>query len=496
MLIKKIQRRFITTPYGLFGADFIVFLFFTPFLISSLGQSEYGVYSLMGALVGSLAVLDRNFSNAVTKHIIIHRTDNRQNKEIDFISKYLVINGTIALICLATGFLLFPFLSLMFGIGLTSEELVTAKTIYIISLISVSISFVSSPFYSYVRGYEKYKCINAITFIRLILKVGLLSILFLLGFKAITVVAIDALLNLCTGMFFLIFSLKKLNIKIKLVKFDIQFLKHLTSHSLSMFLGSIVNLFYWRIGLLILGSSLGSVAVAVYSIGILLVNYYQYFSEGIYNKVFPTIEKMVITESSGEELTKYCSKIGRLQFFLLGGILLGFLLFGKEFIILWLGFDYEASYWISLVLLVLRVKRRERLRTTLQLSTLILGVILGLILNSFYGIIGMAVGIAIAVIVLNWIIINFLYVKVFNFNFFLFLKQLVKIIPSMCVSLLLSLPLYFWSFQSWGTFLCKCILFLMIYVSFFWIMGANHSEKVFLKSLIRKNVYAVKKMIA
>ncbi|MED4400909.1 oligosaccharide flippase family protein [Metabacillus fastidiosus] len=508
MSISGIKRGIITS-YSLKGADLLSALLFTPFLISLLGQSEYGIYTLIGALIGSLAILEFGFRDSITKYIFKYKMNNEEEKESRLLSMCIILYGVIAFLCLAAGLLMYPFLEWVFGGSLNVQEMATAKLIYFISLFSVCVSFFLGAFQSYIQGHKKYMFINRVMLLRLLLRMVLVSIFLLFGFKAVTVVIIDALLNIGTVVIFTFFSFKKLNIKLKFVKLNIQFLKESSGYSTVRLLGNIANVFYWRIGLIVIGCSIGSMAVAVYSIAIILVGYYEYFSKVIHNKISPYIAKMITNGADEEELTKVCSKIGRIQFFLLGGILLGFLLFGKEFILLWLGFDYEASYWISLLLmtamffqsiqysavLVLREKKREKLRMMLQLSTVVLGILFGFIFNIFYGTIGMGIGVAAAVIVLNGSVVHFVYIKVFSFHFSFFLKELLKIIPSMSVALLVSLPIYFWSFQSWGTFLLKCILFLIIYISVFWFIGANYSEKILFKSIMRKNIYSIKEII-
>lgn len=42
-------------------------LVFTPFLISSLGDGEYGVYKIIGSFIGSLAILDLGIGSTVLR---------------------------------------------------------------------------------------------------------------------------------------------------------------------------------------------------------------------------------------------------------------------------------------------------------------------------------------------------------------------------------------------------------------------------------------------
>ena len=52
-------------------ASTLIQLLYTPFLIRQLGQSEYGLYSLVNSIVGYLTVLDLGFGNAIVVYILM-----------------------------------------------------------------------------------------------------------------------------------------------------------------------------------------------------------------------------------------------------------------------------------------------------------------------------------------------------------------------------------------------------------------------------------------
>ena len=54
----------------------VVQLVYTPLLIRMLGQSEYGLYSLVSSIIGYLTVLDLGFGNA----IVVFTAKYRANK--------------------------------------------------------------------------------------------------------------------------------------------------------------------------------------------------------------------------------------------------------------------------------------------------------------------------------------------------------------------------------------------------------------------------------
>ena len=55
----------------------IIQLLYTPFLISKLGQSEYGLFSLINSVIGYLTVLDLGFGNAIILYTAKYRAKEK-----------------------------------------------------------------------------------------------------------------------------------------------------------------------------------------------------------------------------------------------------------------------------------------------------------------------------------------------------------------------------------------------------------------------------------
>ena len=75
----------------------IVQLLYTPFLIRMLGQSEYGLYSLVSSVIGYLTVLDLGFGNAIVVFTAKYRANKEYEKEKKLHGMFLVIFCIIGL---------------------------------------------------------------------------------------------------------------------------------------------------------------------------------------------------------------------------------------------------------------------------------------------------------------------------------------------------------------------------------------------------------------
>ena len=74
----------------------LVQLLYTPFLISRLGQSEYGLYSLIASIIGYLTVLDLGFGNAIIVYTSKYRAEKKYDEEKNYmecLKKFLVLLG-------------------------------------------------------------------------------------------------------------------------------------------------------------------------------------------------------------------------------------------------------------------------------------------------------------------------------------------------------------------------------------------------------------------
>lgn len=63
--------------YVLLFLHSLVGLVYTPYMLRSMGQSEYGLYSLVASVVAYLTVLDLGMGNAVVRYTAKYRAENK-----------------------------------------------------------------------------------------------------------------------------------------------------------------------------------------------------------------------------------------------------------------------------------------------------------------------------------------------------------------------------------------------------------------------------------
>ena len=76
----------------------LIGLLLTPFIVRSLGNSEYGLYALIGAFIGYISVLDLGLNNTIVRYVSKYRAENDKEGEEVFLGTTMLIYAFISFI--------------------------------------------------------------------------------------------------------------------------------------------------------------------------------------------------------------------------------------------------------------------------------------------------------------------------------------------------------------------------------------------------------------
>ena len=136
--------------------NIIIQLLYTPFLIRSLGQSEYGLYSLVASIIGYLTILDLGFGNAIIVYTAKYKAQNMVDEEKKLHGMFNVIFKIIGVIAALIGIALYFNVNTIFGSNMTNIELEKMKTMMIILSFNLFISFSFAIYSSIIRANERF----------------------------------------------------------------------------------------------------------------------------------------------------------------------------------------------------------------------------------------------------------------------------------------------------------------------------------------------------
>ncbi len=484
----------------------IVGLIMTPFILNHLGKDEYGIYLTIGALVGTISLLDFGLNNTVVRFVAKYKAEKDKIGQENFLATTMLIYIGISSLVLITGFIFYGYIDTYFT-KMTAEEIRIAKVIFGILIFNVAIGLPGGALTGICYGYEKFVFPKTLGLIKYIIRSLVIVAVLLYGGKAIALVIVDTIFNILIIIITGYFAFNKLSVKIKLHSFSIAFIKEIFSYSVWIFVFALVGIFQWKAGHWVLGRISPPAVLSVYGIGIVLGTYYGAFSTAISSVFLPRATKMSVDNASGEELTNMMIKIGRLSFIVLMFILTSFILFGKQFVTLWVGGELgeEGSYqsWIIALMImfaytlplvqgfgnsILEAKNKLKFKAILYLSFMILGTGFGAVLAHKYEAIGMMTGSVIAwIIVQN--IMNYYYHKNIGLNIPRFFKELLNktfltVIVAFSLGYLINLlPLFG---NGWLNFIAKAIPYTIVFCVIMYYTGLIEFEKELFKKTFSK----------
>ena len=395
---------------------------------------------------------------------------------------------------------------------MTPEETKIAKVIFGIFIFNLAVGLPGGTLTGICLGYEDFVFPKTLNIIRYVLRSLAVAGILLLGGKAIALVIIDSIFNILIIIITGYYVFRKLRVKVKLHFFSAKYIRHIFSYSTWIFIFALVSIFQWKAGHWVLGRTSSPAVLTIYGIGITLGTYYGAFSSAISSVFLPRATKMNVNNASGEELTDMMIKIGRLSFIILMLILTGFILFGKQFVFLWVGDELgiEGSFqtWLIAIMImvgytlpliqgfgksVLEAKGKLRFRAITYLSFMILGTILGGILAVDHGAIGMIVGSVIGWLIIQ-LIMNFYFHNTIKLNILRFFRQLShKTILTVLLIFAIGYIINYIPGEGWMNFIVKGFIHTLVYGVLMYYLGLIEFEKELFKKTISVILVKIKK---
>jgi len=478
--------------YVVLGVGNIVGLLYTPYMLRMMGKSEYGLYALVASVIAYLTILDFGFGNAIVRYTAKFRAEGKQQEQYSMFGLFIILYSLIGVVSFIIGLGLYYNVETMFGESMTADELGKARIMMLLMVFNIAFTFPLSIFGAIITAYEDFIFQKVVALARIILNTGIMILLLEIGYRAVGMVVLTTILNLVTLVINYWYCKNKIKIKISFKNMQWSFLREVAIYSFYIFLNLIMNKVYWSTGQFVLGIYIGTAAVAVFAVAIQFQGMFMHFSLAISGVFLPKVTGMVANNTSDKSISDLFVKTGRIQYIVMVLILTGFVVFGRQFIILWAGPDYEDAYMITLLFFValtipltqnlgitiLQARNQMEFRSWLYFFMAICSLILQVILAKKYGGIGAGIAIAGALVVGNVIIMNIYYHRVQKINIREYWKEISKmsIIPLVLGVTAFYLVRYL-NLETIVNLGLGIVVFLLIYIPAFWFGAMNTYER-------------------
>lgn len=489
--------------YFAIAFNIIAGLIYTPWMISKIGNSNYGLYTLATSLITMLMV-DFGMSAAVSRFVSKYRAEGDQLAIDRFLGVVYKLYGIIAALAFVVLAVLYFFINSIYT-NLSAAEMETFRGLYVIVGLYSVVSFPFITLNGILNAYERFIELKLADLFHKVFIIAAMVVCLLMGQGVYALVLVNAVAGLLTIAVKLYFIKKKTKIKVRFGYSDRSMLKEIFTFSAwitvsSLALRLIINI---TPSIIVAVSATGALGAAIFGVATTVEGYVYTFATAINGMFMPRIAKIVHEEKKQEQLMPLMQKVGRLQCILLGVLIVGFAAFGKSFIAdIWNKPDLVESYICALLLIIpsffylpmqiakttLIVENKVKLEATVFLIVGVLNVALSAVLSHYYGAIGAAASIFVAYMIRNVLMIV-IYHRVLQLNMLHFFKEVyLKLMPQLLVALGIGLlcsrfnPIsnVYLRFATNGCVLVGTYLIIM------WFCGFNAYEKGMFKALLRK----------
>ena len=395
-----------------FFSQVTVTLVLTPLIIHSLGDKMYGLWVFVGTFIGYYGLMDFGLELAIHRYVsraVGLGDPDEINKVINTALFIFTIIGFIALIVSLGIVFIIPHI-----IKNITETEVFTKVILILGC-NFAIGFPLRVFSGILGSNIRYDLNMVIELIKLVIRTTLIIFFLKLGHGIVTLAIITSSIDI-SGYLARYILVKHIYKYIILSKQYISksMIKLLFGYSTYVFITNIANQLRYNVDNFVILTFLGLSQVTIYSIGSRLVIYIITLigsSIGILLPVFSQYEANNRNDLIIEKFL-FTTKISSYLSILSGGMLI---IFGKAFIERWVGKEYLSSYPILTILMISVVFNlmqtpstqllygisRHKFLTFLNLAEGFINLILSVILVKYFGMIGVALGTAIPMIIMS-----------------------------------------------------------------------------------------------
>jgi len=487
--------------YGQTVLSTLISLVYTPVMLRLLGQSEYGLYTLVNGFISNLALMSFGLGSAYMRYYARFEASDGERGVAKINGMFMTIFLVIGALSIAVGGVLVANVHNIFAAKLTPNEIETARILMALLVVNIAVSFPCSVFTSYITAKEHFLFQRLVSMIRTILNPIVMLPLLLMGLGSVSLVLVTLFLSVITDVSSAYYCFRKLKMRMTFGRFDFKLLREMGGFSFFIFLNMIIDQINWTVDTTLLGIISGTTATALYGVGSQLHRYYMTLSTSISGVFVPQINRIVAGGEGDDKLTKLFTRVGRIQFMLLMLVLTGFVFVGEPFIEAWGGGEYEGAYPIALMLMapvtvpliqnvgieIQRAKNKHQFRSKVYFVMALFNVAISIPLGLRYGGFGCAMGTGISMIVCNGFVMNWYYHRHIGLDMAYFWKQILMIVPSFVPPVALGwLAVKLYDFVGYGGVVLFAAPYCAVYAASVYLLAMNESERGIVRSIGRK----------
>ena len=473
---------------------------YTPIILSLLGQSEYGVYSLCTSFSGYLTIFNVGM-NAAFVRFYVQTKSNDENKLPDLNGLFAKIFMVLAGLSLLIGFIISWKAKWFFGNRISADEYHLLKELFLILSFTTCVTAINCIFSSLIIANEQFIFGKLVNMVQIVLAPIITVPLLISGYGSSSIFVIKLLLIILVTVFNSGYCFFKLKVKFKLNAFDKVLLKNILVFAGAIVVQSIMDQLNWQVDKFVLAWTSGTTEISIYSVGSTLNSYFITIAGAMSGVFIAEINRLVAYEKL-KELSDLFIKTSRIFALLVFLIMSGYCIFGRPFILRWAGEEYEVSYYVGLLLMlpvtasltmglgqdIMRAKNVHKLQIFINIAVTLCNFIVSIPLAMKFGAVGSALGTFLCEIIICIIVQSIYYNNVGKLNIKAYYKEMLQIISGLILPvaygvIISRMKIVRISYPSIGLHI---LIYVCIYAFSMWLFAMNDYEKNLMKNALMR----------
>ena len=475
-------------------------ILYTPILLHTLGQSQYGVYSLCISFIGYLTILNAGVNAAYIRFYVQEKTVHEENVEKlnGLFCKIFIILSAIGLI---GGLLIAHFSPVIFGSKITPDEYELVRRCFVLLAFTISIEIFTCLFKSFVTANEQFIFGKSLDIIGAILA-PVLTIPFLLrGADCTAIISVRLGVAILLLLLNIIFCRKKLDIRFLFSRAERGLLKNISQFIGFIALQSIMDQLNWQIDKFILARTQGTSEISIYSVGSTFNTYFILIGAAVSSVFIAEINRLVATEDN-EKLNGLFRKTSKIFTLIIGFVIIAFFIFGKSFILRWAGLDYGRSFTVGWMLMspvtfsivfglgqdIARAKNKHQIQILINVGVCLVNMLVSIPLAIHYGAVGSAFGTFVAEIIVCMIVQPIYYKKVLRIDVKSVFLDVLRYIPGVILPICFGIAINHFGLlkANYGSIMLWGISFTIVYFVSVLLLSMRKSDRQNILNLLKK----------
>ena len=478
-------------------------LLLTPFIISSLGSAEYGVYKLIAAITSYLLLLDLGMGNSVVRYVAKFKENHDMESSQKYLGVCMVFYAAVSVAVLLLGGVLILSFQKIFATGLTAAEIALSKRLLLLTVLNAAVTLGTSVFYNILIAYSRFALSKGLSILQIVVRILVTAAALKLGYRSEAIVTINLVLTMLMRGYYVFYVLCVLKLRPQLRGTNAAFIKDIVSYSAFILLQMVATQINAQADQVLLGMFVTSSAViiGIYGVGAQIVQYFQSVGQALGGVLMPGVVKLVESGAGSKELQNEMIRIGRYAFTMLGLIFVGFLVNGRSFIRLWAGAEYEQGYYVALMLMfahmiimtqsigtqILWAKNKHQLQSVIKFVIVAGNILLTIFLIRWDPLMGAAIGTVISLLLGDVLSMNIVFKKEIGISLKAYYTGLFKgILPCLLLSALAGTGVKLLPVSGITGLILNVLVMTVVYAAAMWGFGFNESEKNMVRGLLCK----------